>query len=89
MSILNENILRLVKNLSSIPELCQDCIDSPTDENGDKVVAAIDECDSLLLQVKSDVVQLLANNDKTEEVEVIETDGCFKLKGIQDASEIR
>lgn len=68
------NIIKLIKSLSDLSEVCDIFSDEITLENGEKIVEKIDECDLIYSELKEEIVKLIKckseeNNDLENDLE--------------------
>ena len=70
----------LIHSLAQINEVCNQFIESPNDDNGDKIIEIIDKCEEKFLKVKEEIVTMVRDvEEKSVETESHEQE-IFAIK---------
>jgi len=78
---LNNEIMKLVSELSKIPPVCEEFKKYPTNENGEEIIEIIENSERFLLQVKENVVRIvnIVKEENDKEVKGLLSDNGFLI----------
>lgn len=83
MEEIYKNILLLVNNLTRLSGISYKYNKEPVEENADKLVEIVEDCEKKFLKVKEQIVIMvreIEGKEKTEEITGIQTDNGLLIK---------
>jgi len=82
MNKIYKNNLSLISSITDLAEICENFQNNPTEENGEKIIQIVDNCEKKWLKAKENIVIMVADVDKNnkQEISVVETGNGFLIK---------
>ena len=85
MNEIYKNNLSLIRNIADLAEICKNFKTNPTNENGEKIIQSVDNCEKKWLKAKEKIVIMVTDveireKNSKQEISVVETGNGFLIK---------
>ena len=75
-----KNILLTIHSLTQLAGVSRKISIAPTDEVGEQLIEIIDNCENKFLKVKEEIVRMVAEIEKEQEITGVQTESGFLIK---------